>query len=89
MIYDKCSRSRIRIALPEFSVIKKRPSLCSACKTYPCIITYNSSRRFRTCPCTSCLVNVMCNQPCQSFTEQVEELFQIKIYWNYKKDREW
>lgn len=62
---------------------------CIGCATGGCIISHNSLRKAKTCPCINCVVKPVCLEPCKKFNFLVIQLFPNIETWrnNYKTIR--
>jgi hypothetical protein len=70
----------------EYRVIKLAPERClKYCGWFPCIITHNSSKAYKKCPCHRCPVAVTCNYACHRFNNIVKGIFGLeRVNSNYR-----
>lgn len=62
---------------------------CLGCATGSCIISHNSIRKARECPCIDCIVKPACMEQCDKFRELLERMYPKMEAWrrNYKAHR--
>ena len=57
--------------------------ICVGCLTQNCIISHNSTKRTKICPCRECMIKSICTEQCNSFRKLVIGLFPM-VYIDYK-----
>lgn len=62
------------------------PDICNKrCDWFPCIITHNSTKAYKNCPCHQCPIAVTCRYPCKAFNNVVKNIFGMeRINSNYR-----
>jgi hypothetical protein len=59
---------------------------CKGCATQGCLISHNSLKKARVCPCIDCLVKASCLEPCEDFNSLIVLMYPNIETWrkNYK-----
>lgn len=62
---------------------------CLGCATGSCIISHNSTRKAKECPCIDCIVKPICIEQCEKFMVLLELMYPEMESWrkNYKAQR--
>ena len=61
----------------EYAVHKRKPSSCTYCNYFPCIITHNSKYKHKECPCHECIVGPACREVCDEYLKVKYQIFKL------------
>jgi len=76
-----------------------REPLCRGCKTRStlshlqhdyyevkrCLISHNSPKKIKDCPCQKCIIAGMCEDQCEDFYNLLVSIYRMELFYNYKK----